>query len=117
MENIINKTRDTNDCNKRRERIDLKYALKNHEVEVLINVKNAKGVIKIKTFKTTYLKEYVKSKFNKLIEMKPRKSPSIEKIFGFDSDIIWFNFNINCEKLISQLKIPSPIALIASEIR
>ncbi|MCR5145828.1 MAG: hypothetical protein K6B70_00540, partial [Clostridia bacterium] len=55
--------------------------MKNHEVELLINDKIANGVINKKTFKITYLSEYVNNKFNKLIEIKLFKIPSNEKKF------------------------------------
>lgn len=48
--NITIKIIETNDCNKNNEIIVRKYILKNQEVELLISVKIAKGVINIKTF-------------------------------------------------------------------
>lgn len=48
--NITIKIIATNDCNKNNEIIVRKYILKNQEVELLISVKIAKGVINIKTF-------------------------------------------------------------------
>ena len=38
--------------------------MKNHEVDLVINVKKANGEIKIKTFTKIYLKEYEKIKLN-----------------------------------------------------
>ena len=114
---IINSINDTKDCNKSRASIDFSQALKKEAVEELINVNIAKGVIRIKTFKITYLKEYVKIKFNKFIEIKLLSNPSKEKTFKDEVLVITlFNFNINCEKLMLQLKIFSPTSRIASEI-
>ena len=48
--NITIKIIATNDCNKNNEIIVRTYILKNQEVELLISVKIAKGVINIKTF-------------------------------------------------------------------
>ncbi len=48
--NITIKIIETNDCNKNNEIIVRTYILKNQEVELLISVKIAKGVINIKTF-------------------------------------------------------------------
>ena len=48
--NITIKIIAINDCNKNNEIIVRKYILKNQEVELLISVKIAKGVINIKTF-------------------------------------------------------------------
>ena len=48
--NITIKIIETNDCNKNNEIIVRTYILKNQEVELLISVKIAKGVINIKSF-------------------------------------------------------------------
>ena len=48
--NITIKIIETNDCNKNNEIIVRTYILKIQEVELLISVKIAKGVINIKTF-------------------------------------------------------------------
>ena len=48
--NITIKIIETNDCNKNNEIIVRTYILKNQEVELLISVKIAKGVINIKNF-------------------------------------------------------------------
>ena len=55
-------------------------ALKNHEVCSNINDKIAKGVSKIKILIITYLKEYVKTRFNKDIVSEALIIPSNEKI-------------------------------------
>ena len=70
MEKIISKINDTKDCNSSKDKKDFNHALKKHEVEEFINVKKANGVIKINTFKIIYLREYVKIKFNKLLNLK-----------------------------------------------
>ena len=63
--------------NEKRLRIQL---LKNHEVFSKINDKIAKGVSNIKILSITYLKEYVKTKFNKETESEAFNIPSKEKI-------------------------------------
>lgn len=119
VENITKSISATKDCNNSSERIVLNQALKNHEVELFISVKMAKGVIRINTFKITYLSEYVNNRFNRFIETKLLRMPSKEKTFRLlESTVtILFSLNISSEKLILQLKICSPISLIAREIK
>ena len=117
IEKITSIINATNDCNNSKDKTHLNQDLKNQLVEEFIKVIIAKGVIKTKTFSITYLKEYVKSKFNKLNEIKPFNNPSSEKIFKvFSVDTILFIFRINSEKLILQLNRFSPTSLIAREI-
>lgn len=118
-EKIINKIKETKDCNNKSDNKDLNHDLKNQEVEELIRVMNAKGVISTNTLRMIYLKEYVNNKLIKLIEIKPLSKPSSEKTFKLESCvvIILFNLKINSEKLILHLKIFSPTSLIAREIR
>lgn len=117
-EKIISKMIDIKDCIISREIKLFSHVLKNHEVEWFINVKNAKGVNNKKTLTIIYLREYEKSKLNKLIETKLLIKPLKEKILKVVSlvEIVELIFWINDEKDIFLLKIPSPISLIDEEI-
>lgn len=106
IEKVISKIRETKDCNNKRDRVALNHALKNQLELELIKVRIANGVIKIKTFRITYLKEYVKSKLIKLIVIKLLRTPSKEKtLIGVVLLLVitLFNFRINWEKLMLQL--------------
>ena len=119
IEKVISRIRETKDCNNKSERVALNQDLKNQLVLEVIKVRIEKGVIKIKTFKITYLKEYVKRRLIKLIVIKLFNTPSNEKtLIGvvLSLVIILFNFKINWEKLILQLKIFSPSSRIAKDI-
>ena len=119
IEKVINNIKATKDCRSNKERRALNQDLKNQDVEVLIKVKIAKGVIRIKTFKIMYLKEYVNNRFNKLIEIKLFNNPSNEKTFKLLISVVTMlsSFEINSEKLILQLKMFSPISRIEREIK
>lgn len=119
VEKITNKIRDTKDCKSNNDNTVLNQDLKNQDVVEFINVRIANGVININTFNITYRNEYVKSKFNKLIEIKLLSIPSIENIFRLEVFIvtILFNLRINWEKLILHPNMCSPISLIDREIK
>ena len=93
--------------------------MKNHEVDLVINVKKANGEIKIKTFTKIYLKEYEKIKLNNPKEIKDLIKPSTEKILKLVSSILIteFKFKIRLEKEISQLRVFFPISQIEEEIK
>ena len=119
IENVISKINDTKDCSKSSESVALNQDLKNQLVVEFIKVRIAKGVIKIKTFKITYRKEYVKSRFIKLIVIKLFKTPSIEKtliLVVLSFVIMLSSFRTSCEKLILHPKIFSPSSRIARDI-
>ena len=78
IEKIINKINATKDWSRSKDSKDLNHDLKNQAVEELIKVIKANGVIKIKTFNITYLKEYVNIKFRRFIEIKLLSNPSSE---------------------------------------
>ena len=106
IEKVISKIRETKDCNNKRDRVALNQALKNQFVLELIKVRIANGVIKIKTFRSTYLKEYVKSKLIKFIVIKLLRTPSKEKtLIGVVLLLVTmlFSLSINWEKLMLQL--------------
>ena len=56
-ENIISKINATKDCSNSKDSTALNQDLKNHELEEFIKVSIANGVIKMNTFKITYLNE------------------------------------------------------------
>lgn len=119
IEKVTNKISATKDCSKSNERVALNQALKNQLVVELIKVSTAKGVIKINTFTITYLKEYVKSRFIKLIVIKLFNTPSSEKTFMLvvlSLVIILSNLRISWEKLILHPKMFSPNSRIARDI-
>lgn len=119
IENVINSTSATNDWSSKSDKIDLNHALKNQLVEVLIKVIIAKGVIRIKTFKTMYRSEYVNSREIRLIVIKLFKIPSIENTLiavVLSLVITLSSLRINSEKLILQPNMFSPSSRIASEI-
>ena len=95
VEKITNNIKDTNDCNNNNDKIHLNQDLKNQDVLEFINVIIANGVININTFKITYLREYVKSKFNKLIDIKLFSIPSKEKIFIPDVSMVTILFSLS----------------------
>ena len=98
IEKVISKIRETKDCNNKSERVALNQDLKNQLVLELIKVSIAKGVIKIKTFRITYRKEYVKSRLIKLMVIKLLSTPSREKTFigvVLSLVIISFSFKIS----------------------
>ena len=118
VENITSNIKETKHCKSNKESTALNQDLKNQDVEELINVSIANGVIKIKTFNITYLNEYVKSKFSKLMEIKLFSKPSSEKTFKLELSTvtILFNLIISWEKLILQPNMCSPTSRIESEI-
>ena len=93
-------------------------ALKNHEVCSNINDKIAKGVSKIKILIITYLKEYVKTRFNKDIVSEALIIPSNEKISKEEEviEISLFISKISSEKQMFLWNKSSPIPLIARDI-
>lgn len=96
----------------------LNHALKNQEVEELIKVRIAKGVININTLTIIYLNEYESIKFIKLIEHKLFKIPSREKTLREESTVMYeFKCSIKEEKLIFSSNTKRPTSLIAAEIR
>ena len=117
-EKVINNIRLTSDCNNSKDKIVLNQDLKNHDDEEFIKLRIAKGVINTKTFKITYLKEYVNNKFSKLKDIKLFNKPSNENRFRLVLlvVIILFNLEINSEKLILQLNKFSPTSRMASDI-
>ncbi len=119
VEKTTKSIRLTRDWSRSKEITVLNHDLKNHEVEELIKVITAKGVINIKTFKITYLNEYVNNKFSKFNDTKPFNKPSNENTFKELLLVvtILFSLIINSEKLILQLKIFSPISRIDKDIR
>ena len=102
----------------RRENKFLSQALKNQLVFERISDKKANGVIKTKTFMKIYLKEYVKTKFNRDIDKTPFINPSIEKIFKEDvsTEMLVLIFVIKDEKQILSWNTSSPILRINKEI-
>ena len=118
-EKIISSTIEIKDCKINNEKIVLNHVLKNQDVEWFINVKNAKGVSKIKTFNTIYRKAYENNKLNREIEIKLFNIPSKENKLKLDSstDIIEFIFCMSEEKEMSWLNIFFPISLIEEEIK
>ena len=94
VEKTTNNINETKDCNNNNDRTVLNQDLKNQDVVEFIRVRIAKGVINTNTFKITYLSEYVKSKFNKLIEIKLLSIPSIENIFRLEVFIVTIVFNL-----------------------
>lgn len=119
IEKIINKINATKDWSRSKDSKDLNHDLKNQAVEELIKVIKANGVIKIKTFNITYLKEYVNIRFRRFIEIKLLSNPSSENTLRVVSlvVIILFNLKINSEKLMLHLNIFSPTSLMAKDIR
>ena len=118
MENKINKTKATIICINNNENIFLIQDLKNQDVESKINDKIAKGVSNIKILIITYLKEYVKTKFNKDIVrevfIKPSKeNTSIEPV---SIQIVLLILKISSAKQIFSLNKSSPMPLIAKVI-
>lgn len=82
MENITIKIKDESISIKRSERKHLSQDLNKVEVERMVNVKIAKGEIRINTFKRIYLMEYRNIKLRKPIETTVFIIPSIEKTFA-----------------------------------
>ena len=119
VEKTTNNINETKDCNNNNDTTVLNQDLKNQDVVEFIRVRIAKGVINTNTFKITYLSEYVKSKFSKLIDIKLLSIPSKEKIFNPDVSKVTmlFNLRINWEKLILHPNICSPISRIDKDIR
>ena len=113
----INKVRDINGCIKSSDKNILNQDLKNHAVELFINVKNANGISKIRTFTIINLREYVNNKFMKLIEIRLCNNPSKENTFKFVLSTVTteFKFDIREEKEISSPNILLPMLLIASD--
>ena len=105
-------------CINNRENKFLNQDLKNQEVVSKINDKIANGVSKIKILIITYLKEYVKTKFNKDIVREALSNPSKEKISREEEsiEILLFISKISSEKQIFLWNKSSPIPLIAREI-
>lgn len=118
MENNINKTIATIICINNKENKFFIQDLKNHDVESKINDKIANGVSKIKILIITYLKEYVKTKFNKDVVREAFIIPSKEKISSEEvlTEIVLLISRINSAKHIFLLNKLSPIPLIASVI-
>ena len=91
----------------------LNHALKNQEVEELIKVRIAKGVININTLTIIYLNEYESIKFIKLIEHKLFKIPSREKTLREESTVMYeFKCSIKEEKLIFSWNTKDPHLLL-----
>ncbi len=116
MENKINKTIATIICINNKENKFLTQDLKNQDVESKINDKIAKGVSKINILIITYLKEYVKTKFNKEIVREVFINPSNENTSREEAStvIVLLISKINSAKQIFLLNKFSPIPLIAS---
>ena len=105
-------------CINNKENKFLSQDLKNQDVVSKINDKIAKGVSKIKILIITYLKEYVKTKFNKDIVIEDFIKPSNEKTSREEAltEIVLFISSINSEKQMFLLNRFSPILLIARVI-
>ena len=118
-ENITNKIMLTNDCKSKSDKNVRSQVLKNHDVERLIRVKIAKGVIITNTFNNTYLREYENTKLNKPKEINPFINPSTEKILKEFCSIliIELSLKINSEKDIFALKMFFPTSQIDEEIK
>ena len=97
----------------------LSQALKNHELELFIRVRKAKGISNSSTFIIIYLKEYVNKRLTKLTDIILFKIPSKENTFMLaeSMDMTEFKFSIKVEKEISVFKIDSPISRISEEIK
>lgn len=105
IENDSNKTIAVKIWNKRRETKFFNQTLKNHSVELVIKLKNAKGEISINIWIIIYLKELLNIKFIKPNEVKDFTIPSKEnKLKSPDKDNVLFMLLINSEKLKLELK-------------
>ena len=111
-------TKDTTICINKSEKTFLIQDLKNHEVFCKSNDKIAKGVNKIKILIITYLKEYVKTKFNRDIVRVAFINPSNENISRVELSVKIKSFihKISSEKQIFLLNKFSPIPRIAKVI-
>ena len=111
IENVINNIILINDWIISNEKI-----LLNHDL--LIKLKNAKGVISINILTNIYRKDCTKTKFNNSIEIKLFIIPSREKTLKLEFDIliVEFNFFTNSENEILILNSDSPISLIDKEM-
>ena len=117
IENVINNIILINDWIINKEKIVLNHDLKNHDVDLLIRLNNAKGVISINILTNTYRKDCTKTKFNNSIEIKLFIIPSREKTLKLELVIliVEFNFFTNSENEILILNSDSPISLIDEE--
>ena len=111
-------TKDTIICINKSEKTFLIQDLKNHEVFCKSNDNIAKGVNKIKILIITYLKEYVKTKFNRDIVRVAFINPSNENISRVELSVKIKSFihKISSEKQIFLLNKFSPIPRIAKVI-
>ena len=102
IENVINNIILINDWIINKEKIVLNHDLKNHDVDLLIRLNNAKGVISINILTNTYRKDCTKTKFNNSIEIKLFIIPSREKTLKLEFVIliVEFNFFTNSENEI-----------------
>lgn len=89
---------------------DLNQVLKNQDVELIIRLNIAKGVININNLIKTYLRDCIKTKFNNSIEIKLFIIPSNENALKVELFrlIVEFSFFTNSVKEIFTLKIDSP---------
>lgn len=101
----------------RRDKNIFSQALKNHEVEAFIKVRNANGISNIKTFIIIYLKEYVNNRLTKLKDIILLKIPSKENRLILAESIVITEFkpSTNAEKEISLFRIEPPICIISEE--
>ena len=76
-----------------KEKRDFIHVLKNHEVEWLIKLNIAKGVININILTKTYRRDCTNTRFNNSIEMKLFIIPSKEKALKSDVEILITEFN------------------------
>ena len=118
-EKIISNINEIKGWTKSNDKNILSHALKNHELEVFIKVKNANGVRSTRTFTIMYLREYVKSKLIKLIETKLFNKPLNEKTLKSVESIVIVELKLSiiAEKEMSQPNALAPAFRIASEIK
>lgn len=95
----------------------LSQALKNHELELFIRVRKAKGISNSSTFIIIYLKEYVNNRLTKLKDIMLLKIPSKENTLILAESIVITEFkpSTNAEKEISLFRIEPPICIISEE--
>ena len=107
-----------NGCINKSDKNILSHALKNHAVELFINVSSAKGVSNSRTFTIIKRSEYVNNRLMNPIDIKLLSKPSKEKTFKLFASVVTteFKFSIKLEKHISSPNKLLPTPLIASDI-